>query len=116
MTKETKQILDNLSVKASENQKVEETKVMLDNKTIIRWLLDQKPQEFFDDELEGNYFKIFIAGITGKNPYGSVIRSEQPYAVEKVIIESANLGVMKNIVLYDVLCFNSPTELHEIVT
>jgi len=91
----------------------EDIKTMLKDRNIIRGLLGQKPNEFFGDELEGEDFKIFITGIIGKNADGSAIRSAHPYAVEKVIIESANLGEMKDIVLYDVPGFNSPTELHE---
>lgn len=88
-------------------------KVMLNNKTTILGLLGQNPKEFFGDELESKDFKIFITGIVGKNADGSTIRSGHPYAVDSVIIESANLGAMKEIVLYDVPGFNSPTELHE---
>lgn len=91
----------------------EDIKVMLSNKGTILGLLGQKPKEFFGDELESKDFKIFITGIIGKNADTSTIRSGHPYAVEKVIIESANLGAMKDIVLYDVPGFNSPTELHE---
>ena len=91
----------------------EDIKTMLKDRNIIRGLLGQNPNEFFGDELESEDFKIFITGIIGKNADGSAIRSAHPYAVEKVIIESANLGAMKDIVLYDVPGFNSPTELHE---
>lgn len=91
----------------------EDIKTMLKDRNIIRGLLGQKPKAFYGDELEGEDFKIFITGIIGKNADGSAIRSAHPYAVEKVIIESANLGAMKDIVLYDVPGFNSPTELHE---
>ena len=91
----------------------EDIKTMLKDRNIIRGLLGQKAQEFFGDDLESKEFKTFITGIVGKNADGSAIRSAHPYAVEKVIIESANLGSMKDIVLYDVPGLNSPTELHE---
>ena len=88
-------------------------KVMLQDRNTIRSLLGQAPKDFYGDELEATDFKIFINGIKGKRADKSTIRTGHPYAVERVIIESANLGVMKDIVLYDVPGFNSPTDLHE---
>ena len=88
-------------------------KNMLQDRDTIRNLLGQVPKDFYGDELESNEFKIYITGIKGQHTNKSTIRTGHPYAVEKVIIESANLGTMNDIVLYDVPGFNSPTELHE---
>ena len=90
----------------------EDIKIMLRDRRIILGLLSQKPKEFFGDELESDNFKIFITGYSGVTN-GVKIRSAHPYAVEKVIIQSSSLGEMKDIVLYDVPGFNSPTDLHE---
>lgn len=86
--------------------------LMLEERKTIRGLLGNAPMDFYDDDLESINFKQFITGIVGVKSDGSTIRSGHPYAVEKVIIESANLG-LEDIVLYDVPGFNSPTELHE---
>lgn len=90
-----------------------DVRVMLKNRNTIRELLGQPPKDFYDNQLETNDFKIFITGIEDFDNDEVIIRSAHPYAVEKVIIESATLGAMKDIVLYDVPGFNSPTELHE---
>lgn len=86
---------------------------MLNGKNILNQLLGQKKLTFYGSDLETTEFKKFITGIDGYDSNHAVIRSAHPYAVKNVIIESANLGAMKDIVLYDVPGFNSPTELHK---
>ena len=102
--------------KDQDNKTAADVKVMLEGRNIIRGLLGNSPKDFYGDELETNTFKIFITGIKGfkiVNKRKVAERSAEPYAVKEIIIESSNLNEMKDIVLYDVPGFNSPTELHE---
>ena len=95
----------------------EDIKTMLEGKQKIIELLGHAPikfgSEYWTGSDEFNEFKIYITGISGKNPDGSVIRQPHPYAVKNVIIHSTQLADMSNIVLYDVPGFDSPTELHK---
>jgi len=105
-----------LLYKDQDNKTAADVKVMLEGRNIIRALLGKPPRDFYGDELETNTFKIFITGIKSfkiVNKRKVAERSAEPYAVKEIIIESSNLNEMKDIVLYDVPGFNSPTELHE---
>ena len=92
----------------------EDIREMLKGKNTILSLLGQGSKKFVGvDQLKSETFKIFITGISGKNPDGSVMRTAHPYAVKNVIIHSTQLNDMSHIVLYDVPGFDSPTELHK---
>lgn len=87
--------------------------ILMGHKT-IQAFLGQPPKTFVGaEELNSHDFQIFITGIKGYDAAGTVIRSAHPYAVKKVNIESASLGDMSHIVLYDVPGFDSPTDLHK---
>lgn len=91
----------------------EDIKAILEGRDELMPLLDQPDKKFGPDTWNTFDFKIFITGIAGKNADETVIRKPHPYAVKNVIIRSTRLGDMKNIVLYDVPGFDSPTELHK---
>lgn len=92
---------------------VEDIRAIISGRSILNGMLGKPPRKFVgDDELKGDEFQKYITGIDGICE-GSVIRSPHPYAVKKVNITSRNLGDMKNIVLYDVPGFDSPTDLHK---
>ena len=92
---------------------VSDIKAMLTEKDAIIYLTDKEPDilNVTDDD---DYDKLYRY-ITGIEDYkdGHVERTAEPYAVEKVIIKSTGLADMKNIVLYDVPGFDSPTKLHK---
>lgn len=95
----------------------EDIKAMLEGKQKILQLLGHAPMNFGPEYWTGgdefNDFKIYITGMAGKNPDGSVIRQPHPYAVKNVVIRSTQLAEMSHLVLYDVPGFDSPTELHK---
>lgn len=92
----------------------EDVRAILAGHKIIQSFLGQPARTFIGAEaLKSRDFQIFITGISGYDEAGAVIRSAHPYAVKKVNIESANLGDMSHIVLYDVPGFDSPTDLHK---
>ena len=95
----------------------EDIKAILEGKNKILQLLGQSPKKFGSEYWTGgddfNEFKVYITGMSGKNPDGSVIRQPHPYAVKNVIIRSTQLAEMSHLVLYDVPGFDSPTELHK---
>ena len=95
----------------------EDIKAILEGKNKIIQLLGQAPKKFGSEYWTGgddfNEFKVYITGMSGKNPDGSVIRQPHPYAVKNVIIRSTQLAEMSHLVLYDVPGFDSPTELHK---
>ena len=95
----------------------EDIKAMLEGKNKILPLLGHAPLKFGAEYWTGgdefNDFKVYITGMSGKNPDGSVIRQPHPYAVKNVIIRSTQLAEMSHLVLYDVPGFDSPTELHK---
>lgn len=92
---------------------IEDIKAMLDDKSSLDYLTGKEP-EILDVNNEEDYEKLYRY-ITGIEDYrdGHVERVADPYAVEKVVIKSTGLTDMKNIVLYDVPGFDSPTELHK---
>ncbi len=95
----------------------EDIKAMLEGKQKLIPLLGKSPMkfgsEYWTSGEEFNEFKIYITGMSGKNPDGSVIRQPNPYAVKNVVIRSTQLAEMSHLVLYDVPGFDSPTELHK---
>lgn len=95
----------------------EDIKAILEGKNKIIPLLGHSPMNFGSEYWTGadefNEFKVYITGMSGKNPDGSVIRQPHPYAVKNVIIRSTQLAEMSHLVLYDVPGFDSPTELHK---
>lgn len=92
---------------------VEDIRAIIEGRSILNSMLGKSPRKFVgDSELKGDEFQRYITGIDDIIN-GSVIRSPHPYAVKKVNIKSRNLGDMKNIVLFDVPGFDSPTDLHK---
>ena len=92
----------------------EDVRAILQGSKTIQAFLGQPPKSFEGaDALRSRGFQIFITGISGYDASNVVIRSAEPYAVKKVNIESASLGDMSHIVLYDVPGFDSPTDLHK---
>ena len=92
---------------------VSDIKAMLSEKDAIIYLTDKEP-DILNVTDNDDYDKLYRY-ITGIEDYkdGHVERTAEPYAVEKVIIKSTGLADMKNIVLYDVPGFDSPTDLHK---
>ena len=92
---------------------VEDIRAMLNAKDVMDYLLGKEP-EHLDITVGEDYQKLYQY-ITGIENYknGHVERTAEPYAVEKVIIKSTGLTDMKNIIMYDVPGFDSPTELHK---
>ncbi|MBQ6296728.1 MAG: dynamin family protein [Selenomonadaceae bacterium] len=92
---------------------VEDIRAMLNAKDVMDYLLGKEP-EHLDITVVEDYQKLYQY-ITGIENYknGHVERTAEPYAVEKVIIKSTGLTDMKNIIMYDVPGFDSPTELHK---
>ncbi|MBR5914649.1 MAG: dynamin family protein [Selenomonadaceae bacterium] len=92
-------------------------KEMLSGKSKITPLLGHEimtfDEKFFNADDKFNQFKQYVTGLAGENPDGSVIRQPYPYAVKNIIIHSTKLANMKNMVIYDVPGFDSPTELHK---
>lgn len=95
----------------------EDIKAILEGREELIPLLDQADKKFGPTDWSSYEFKIYITGIAGETKNAddsvSIIRKPHPYAVKNVIIRSTRLGDMKNIVLYDVPGFDSPTELHK---
>ncbi len=71
-----------------------------------------KPDMAFEgaEALLSDEFQSYITGQTDTDD--TLKRDERPYAVKRVTIWSSQLESMRNIVLYDVPGFNSPTLLH----
>lgn len=92
---------------------VEDIRAMLNAKDVMDYLLDKEPEHL--DITVGEDYQRLYQYITGIENYknGHVERTAEPYAVEKVIIKSTGLTDMKNIIMYDVPGFDSPTELHK---
>ena len=92
---------------------VEDIRMILGDKDAINYLVGKSP-EFLRTATQDGYEQLhrYITGISGHES-GHVIRTAEPYAVEKVIIKSTGLSDMKNLVLYDVPGFDSPTDLHK---
>lgn len=87
---------------------------MLSHRDLLRQYLDHDVMTFLGQEaLQSRDFKKFITGIIEQKAGEAVKRDAYPYAVKKVTIYSTGLGEMKNIVLYDVPGFDSPTKLHK---
>ena len=87
---------------------------ILNGKEELMTLLDQPDKKFEPDEWSTYKFQIYITGVVGRNPDKTVIRrAHVPHAVKNVVIRAEELGDMKNIVLYDVPGFDSPTKLHK---
>ncbi|MBR1579240.1 MAG: dynamin family protein [Selenomonadaceae bacterium] len=96
----------------------EDIKAILSGKAELSALLDRDDETFSADQWTSRDFSIFITGIADEitDANGKVIkvvRKPYPYAVKDVVIHSTRLGDMKNIVLYDVPGFDSPTDLHK---
>ncbi len=95
----------------------EDIQAILEGRDELTPLLDRPDKKFAPSDWSTFDFKIYITGIAGEttdeNGNVSIIRKPHPYAVKNVIIRSTQLGDMKNIVLYDVPGFDSPTELHK---
>ena len=92
---------------------VEDIREILKGSRVIQSLLGTGSRKFVGKEqLQSRDFQIFITGIGGFSD-GKVDRTAHPYAVDKVKIQSTQLGDMSHIVLYDVPGFDSPTELHK---
>ena len=90
---------------------------ILQGSSTIAGLLGQPAKKFpFTQGQGSSEFQLYITGISGHDSDGVVIRTAHPYAVKNVVIRSTELGDMKNIVLYDVPGFDSPTELHKTQT
>ena len=92
---------------------VSDIKAIVENRDIIGYLTGKEGETLeISDPDEYAALSRYITGIDGYEN-GHAVRTGEPYAVEKVIIFSANLSDMENIVLYDVPGFDSPTDLHK---
>jgi hypothetical protein len=92
----------------------EDIRFMLAHRELLRQYLDHDILTFHGAErLQSVEFKKFVTGIIEQRAGEAVKRDAYPYAVKKVTIYSTGLGEMKNIVLYDVPGFDSPTKLHK---
>ena len=89
---------------------VEDIREILKGVPIIGKLLGTPAKEFTNPKDA----RVYITGIKEYNKEdNTVVRTAEPYAVKNVKITSTQLGDMSNIVLYDVLGFDSPTEIHK---
>lgn len=90
----------------------EDVKAILRSSSLLRTFLGQKEMEFIGEEaLLSSDFQCFITGQTDDKD--ALKRDDRPFAVKRVTIWSSHLQSMRNIVLYDVPGFNSPTLLHK---
>ena len=90
----------------------EDVKAILNAAPLLRSFLGQHSLSFEGAEaLLSPQFQSFITGQTDEND--ALKRDERPFAVKRVTIWSSHLQSMRNIVLYDVPGFNSPTLLHK---
>jgi len=64
---------------------------------------------FKDDELESDNFKAYIKGIKINDVETNTAK---PRSVKRLEIKSSKLDTMKNVVIYDVPGFDSPTVIH----
>lgn len=98
---------------AHNTKTAEDIKTILEHTQTITQFVGQ-PMQTFDKQLINNpridnEFKRFITGVVNATTHE---RDAHPYAVEKIIIRSTQLADMKDIVLFDVPGFNSPTQMH----
>lgn len=91
----------------------EDIKAILMGRPILQKLLGTTLPPFNGEQMQSQEFKKYITGMEKINEDGTIKRSPHPYAVKRVLIESAKLGAMEHIVLYDVPGFDSPTALHK---
>ncbi|WP_294160199.1 dynamin family protein [uncultured Selenomonas sp.] len=85
-----------------------------ENHALLMKNLGRDAKEFRGREaLKSREFQKYITGIIEQRPGEAAKRAAYPYAVKKVTIYSTGLGKMRNIVLYDVPGFDSPTKLHK---
>ena len=92
---------------------VEDIRMILGNRDAIEYLVGKSPEFIRTNNSDGyEQLQRYITGISGYEG-GHVIRTADPYTVDKVIIKSTGLSDMKNLVLYDVPGFDSPTDLHK---
>ena len=90
----------------------EDVKAILGAAPLLMSFLGQRDLAFEGAEaLLSSEFQSFITGQTNEND--ALQRDERPFAVKRVTIWSSQLQSMRNIVLYDVPGFNSPTLLHK---
>lgn len=102
-----------------------DTKEAADIRAIIegRDILDdmmrraQELVKFNEEQLHSGEFKKYVTGYSSDERDAEGVRickrQAYPYGVKKVVIYSAELKEMRNIVLYDVPGFDSPTKLHK---
>ena len=99
--------------KAHNGTTVEDIKTILEHTQTITNFVGESMQtfdrQFINNPNIDNEFKRFITGIVNAATH---TRDAHPYAVEKIIIRSTQLADMKDIVLFDVPGFNSPTQMH----
>lgn len=89
-----------------------DVKRILENKDQVQKFLDKASEIYPTSDKE---FKVYITGFASQDEDGRMTnRTAIPYAVKKVVIHSTTLeDNLKNIVLYDVPGFDSPTDLHK---
>ena len=87
--------------KANVGKTNEDIKDIIRGKDTILQYLNSKPKIFTGSEIRGEELKSFIT---------DPIRSR---AVKKITIKTSELKNMKNVVVYDVPGFDSPTKIHE---
>ena len=90
---------------------VADIRAMLEGKSTILEVLGNPPRNFALVENESLW--PFITGIKKFKEDGTVEHTALPYAVKEVVIKSTQLQNMKNIVLYDVPGFDSPSALNK---
>ncbi|AGB41046.1 dynamin family protein [Halobacteroides halobius DSM 5150] len=87
--------------KAVASKTEEDIKEIIKGKDQIARYLDKRPRTFKNKELNSEELRGFITDKTKSR------------AVKKVKIKSSKLNSMKNIIIYDVPGFDSPTQVHE---
>ncbi len=90
----------------------EDVRAILRATALISDYLDRPPMRFLGaSQLTGVEFQSFITGAYDETD--ALLRDERPFAVKKVTIYSSGLQYMRNMLLYDVPGFNSPTLVHK---
>ena len=103
---------DPMKRKLYDSTTAEDVKAILGATGLLREFLGKESLRFEGEEaLLSSDFQCFITGQTDASD--ALKRDERPFAVKRVTIWSSHLASMRNIVLYDVPGFNSPTLLHK---
>lgn len=90
---------------------MEDVKIILQERAAVEKYLGHAPEKL---PTSGTEFKVFITGFASHENGRMANRTAIPYTVKNVIIRSTTLEEnLRNVVLYDVPGFDSPTDLHK---